>query len=270
MKKPSAVTSRKEKEKDIPKRKSTRKEIEEDEEEEEISSLDSEDKSTSNSPFTEEDIVSTSPKKSNRSRFNFWKYHHNKGDLDNYILSNDNVVSGSSRVAMVKLIRDEHKRYKEDVKDFSVFFPKDTESLEVLFTFFDLDENDTYENWLNAIEDNEPPAAIRKESELYRFVLTETFGKPPRIGITYNALSRILKAVHFYCMKESTFNDSVDREFNYSLSYKSARARFKKSPAELISDGYAIQVFKQIVDTLPKEVKDLHTRFGSQARYGFC
>ena len=61
MKKPSAVTSRKEKEIDIPKRKSTRKEIEEDKEEEEISSLDSEDKSISNSPFTVEDIVSTSP-----------------------------------------------------------------------------------------------------------------------------------------------------------------------------------------------------------------
>ena len=80
-------------------------------------------------------VVSTSPKKSNRSRFNFWKYHHNKGDLDNYILSIDNAVSGTSRAAMVKLIRDEHRRYKdmdEDVKYFSVFFPKDTESLDIL------------------------------------------------------------------------------------------------------------------------------------------
>lgn len=161
MKKPSTVTSKKEKEKDAPKRKPTRKEIEEDEEEEEISSLESEDKSTSNSPFTEEDIVSTSPKRTSRShsRFNFWKYHHNKGDLDKYILSIDNVVSEASRAAMVKLIRDEHRRYKdmdEDVKDFSVFFPKDTESLEVFFAFFDLDEDDTYENWLNAIEDKDP------------------------------------------------------------------------------------------------------------------
>ena len=127
-------------------------------------------------------------------------------------MSIDNVVSGTSRAAMVKLIRDEHKRYKdmdEDVKDFSVFFPKDTESLEVLFIFFDLDENDTYENWLNAIEDNETPAAIHKESELYRYVLTETFWKTPRIDITYNALSRLLKAFHAYCMKKSIFNDSV-------------------------------------------------------------
>ena len=186
-------------------------------------------------------------------------------------MSIDNVVSGTSRAAMVKLIRDEHKRYKEDVKDFSVFFPKDTESLEVLFTFFDLDENDTYENWLNAIEDNETPAAIHKESELYRYVLTETFWKTPRIDITYNELSRLLKSFHVYCMKKSKFNDSVDRVFNYSLSYESASASFKQNPAELISDGYAIQVFKPIVDTLPKEVKDdLHTRFGSQARYGFC
>lgn len=71
-------------------------------------------------------------------------------------------------------------------------------------------------------------------------------------------------------MKKSVFNDSIDRVFNYALSYKSARARFKKNPAELITDGYAIQVFKPIVDTLPKEVKDdLHTKFGSQAKYGF-
>ena len=45
----------------------------------------------------------------------------------------------------------------------------------------------------------------------------------------------------------------------------------RKTQRSKILDGYAIQVFKPIVDTLPKEVKDdLHTRFGSQARYGFC
>ena len=56
-------------------------------------------------------------------------------------------------------------------------------------------------------------------------------------------------------MKAAVFNDSSNPLFNYALSYNSANTRFAQVPAEIIPMGYAMWVFKPIVDSLPEELK---------------